>query len=51
MTGMTWGPWGQHAVETTETTETMETTGHGDLHGDLMGADGDDLGMMGMTRG
>ena len=54
MTGMTWGPrgpWGQHGVETTETTEeTTETTAMGTTWVPS-GGYGDDMGMMGMTRG
>ena len=54
MTGMRWGPQGprgQHGVETTETTEeTTETTAMGTTWGPL-GGYGDNVGMMGTTRG
>ena len=49
--GTTWGPRGQHGVGTMGTTDD-----HGDHrpwrpHGDPSGGYGDDVGMMGMTRG
>ena len=51
MTGMTWGPWRQHGVETTETTEeTTETTAMGTTWRSS-GGYGDDVRIMGMTRG
>ena len=48
---MMWGPRGQHGVETMETTEeTMETTAMGTTWGPP-GGYGDNVGMMGTTRG